>query len=132
MQKADADRVGAGLFEQGLQLAELRVLGAARPLKRHHLGGHQLGAGHAQQFTHPLEHLLLQGVIRLGGTTRLKPQLTIPAITPRWSPDGRWIAYAANSDGDWDIYLFNPESGVTINLTQDLPGDQFEPAWSKH
>jgi hypothetical protein len=52
-------------------------------------------------------------------------------LTPRWSADGRWIAYASPKDGDWDIYLYLLEQGIEINLTQALTGDQFQPSWSK-
>ena len=52
-------------------------------------------------------------------------------FTPRWSADGRWIAYASPRDGDWDIYLYLLEQGIEFNLTQALTGDQFQPSWSK-
>jgi Tol biopolymer transport system component len=52
-------------------------------------------------------------------------------FTPRWSADGRWIAYASPKDGDWDIYLYLLEQGIELNLTQSLTGDQFQPSWSK-
>jgi Tol biopolymer transport system component len=52
-------------------------------------------------------------------------------FTPRWSSDGRWIAYASPKDGDWDVYLYLLEQGIEFNLTQSLTGDQFQPSWSK-
>lgn len=55
----------------------------------------------------------------------------IPGITPSWSPDGRWLAFASQKDGDWDVYLYGIEWNIELNLTQDMPGDQFQPAWSK-
>lgn len=36
------------------------------------------------------------------------------AVTPAWSPDGAWIAFAANPDGNYDIYRIRPDgSGLT-------------------
>jgi len=52
-------------------------------------------------------------------------------FTPRWSADGRWLAYASPKDGDWDIYLYLLEQGIEFNLTQSLSGDQFQPSWTK-
>jgi serine/threonine protein kinase len=62
---------------------------------------------------------------------RAAPKRPIAAITPTWSPDGMWIAYASNKDGDWDIYLYSSILEIEVNLTQGLGGDQFQPAWSK-
>jgi Tol biopolymer transport system component len=52
-------------------------------------------------------------------------------VTPTWSPDGMWIAFASVMDGEWDIYIYSMQLQVVLNLTDNLPGDQFQPAWSK-
>ena len=59
---------------------------------------------------------------------------TIPGLYPRWSPDGKLIAYSAwNPTTGWDIFVANydMEKGVT-NFRQitSEPGDEFAPAWS--
>ena len=74
--------------------------------------------------------MLLSSLSNLSGE-RSSPKKPVPAITPTWSPDGTWIAYASNKDGDWDIYLYSSIWEFEINLTQALGGDQFQPAWSK-
>lgn len=51
------------------------------------------------------------------------------AITPTWSPDGRWLAFASDQDGDWDIYLYAVATGELINLTADWPSDEMHPDW---
>ncbi len=34
-----------------------------------------------------------------------------------WSPDGKWIAYATDRNGNWDIYAVPVEGGQTVRLT---------------
>lgn len=53
------------------------------------------------------------------------------AITPSWSPDGQSIAYASDVDGDWDIYVYELESGNVRNLTATWPSDEMHPSWRK-
>jgi len=36
---------------------------------------------------------------------------------PTWSPDGKWIAFASNRNGNWDMYLASSEGGETRRLT---------------
>lgn len=69
---------------------------------------------------------------QLGLTPGLRPGYNrFHVFTPRWSADGRWLAYASPKDGDWDIYLYLLERDLEFNLTQSLAGDQFQPSWSK-
>jgi eukaryotic-like serine/threonine-protein kinase len=38
--------------------------------------------------------------------------------SPRWSPDGRWLAYdAQGEDGNWDIYVIDAAGGPSRRLT---------------
>ena len=52
--------------------------------------------------------------------------------TPRWSPDGHWIAFDGQSepDGNWDIYTVDAAGGVPRRLTADPAFDNF-PSWSR-
>ncbi len=50
---------------------------------------------------------------------------------PRWSPDGTRIAYTANPQGHFDIFLMN-EDGSGITRLTDSPVDETEPAWVPH
>src|ERR1700720_1114501 len=37
--------------------------------------------------------------------------------SPTWSPDGKWIAYISDYDGDemWDVYMVSAAAGEVIN-----------------
>src|SRR5258706_3437119 len=52
--------------------------------------------------------------------------------SPTWSPDGKWIAYMSDYDGDeqWDIFLVSPKTGQVVNLTNTREIAEESPAWS--
>jgi serine/threonine protein kinase/Tol biopolymer transport system component len=51
-------------------------------------------------------------------------------LFPSLSPDGRWIVYGGEGDGDRDIFLQSTTGQTPINLTQDSPADDDQPAVS--
>ncbi|HLJ25472.1 MAG TPA: S9 family peptidase [Candidatus Angelobacter sp.] len=62
-------------------------------------------------------------------------QLTVSnqrQTNPAWSPNGRWIAYTSDHDGDeqWDIFLVSVANGQIINLTNTPEISEESPAWS--
>ncbi|MBC8098017.1 MAG: PD40 domain-containing protein, partial [Armatimonadetes bacterium] len=48
---------------------------------------------------------------------------------PSWSPDGRRLAYAANQDGNWELYVYDILTNITDRKTFDL-AFQGAPTWS--
>ena len=51
---------------------------------------------------------------------------------PVWSPDGKWIAFAADRKGDFanfEIYVMDADGGNPQNLTNDRNDDK-SPSWS--
>src|SRR5437899_10686096 len=55
----------------------------------------------------------------------------LEAGSPRWSPDGRTIAFDARAhDGHYHIWTIDADGGAPRKLTQD-PGDENLPTWSR-
>jgi Tol biopolymer transport system component len=48
---------------------------------------------------------------------------------PRWSPDGKQIAFYSNRGGDYDIWMISSEASGAHKLT-DGSGDKMYPVWS--
>jgi Tol biopolymer transport system component len=67
--------------------------------------------------------------LRAGSERDNNRQVVRHAITPSWSPDGRWIAFSSDMDGDWDIYAYSLSTGNIVNLTKDMDSDEFHPSW---
>lgn len=65
-------------------------------------------------------------------TVSFDRQLNAPGRkhSPALSPDGEWLAYAGDADGDFDIYLLRRGESTPINLTQDSPTMDVSPAFS--
>jgi len=62
-------------------------------------------------------------------------QLTISdqrQTEPTWSPDGKWIAYMSDYEGDeqWDIFMASPATGQVVNLTRTRETAEQNPRWS--
>ncbi len=50
-------------------------------------------------------------------------------LHPAWSPDGRWVVFAAQAGGLTDLYLYDLQADSLHRLTNDAFAD-LEPAWS--
>ncbi|GAB4573097.1 MAG: hypothetical protein Kow0077_14420 [Anaerolineae bacterium] len=60
----------------------------------------------------------------IGGQPLLVVDTPTRAVNPRWSPDGRFIAFASDEDGDFDIYIVEVDTyavyQVTFNDVHDM------------
>lgn len=59
--------------------------------------------------------------------------MTSPLVYVRgvsWSPDGNYIIFSSNLDGDYDLYVVKLDGSGLIQLT-DMPGDEGSPVWSQ-
>jgi Tol biopolymer transport system component len=48
---------------------------------------------------------------------------------PRWSPDGRHIAFVSWRDGNWEIYVMSADGSDVVRLTEN-PASDLGPRWS--
>lgn len=65
-------------------------------------------------------------------TTNPERRLTVRRkydIQPAFSPDGRRIAFASNTDGNYEIYVMNADGSAPVRITRDAAEDS-APAWS--
>lgn len=49
---------------------------------------------------------------------------------PRWSPDGNWLAFESNRDGEFQIYILPTSGGEAVRLTS-IAGGATQPMWSR-
>jgi Tol biopolymer transport system component len=50
-------------------------------------------------------------------------------LTPSWSPDGRYLAWSSNASGNVDLWIYERETGRTIQATKTFE-DENAPHWS--
>jgi eukaryotic-like serine/threonine-protein kinase len=65
----------------------------------------------------------------VGTFTQLTQQRGIEEF-PSLSSDGRWMVYASNAAGNFDIYLQSVGGQTPINLTPDIKDDDTQPVFS--
>src|SRR4051812_34522801 len=62
-------------------------------------------------------------------------QLTVSdqrQANPAWSPDGHWIAYQSDYDGNeqWDLFMVSPQNGEVSQITSTPEIAEQQPVWS--
>ena len=50
------------------------------------------------------------------------------AVTPAWSTDGKWIAFASNHEGNYDIYRVRPDGSELTRITSS-PEQELSVSW---
>ena len=65
----------------------------------------------------------------VGGTPRRLTASPKQDRHPTWSPDGKWIAFESNRDGDYQIYVISTSGGEARRLTHLSTGAN-QPVWS--
>ncbi|MHB0935242.1 MAG: DPP IV N-terminal domain-containing protein [Armatimonadota bacterium] len=63
-----------------------------------------------------------------GGDLRLLTDLGADNDKPVYNPDGSKIAFSSNRDGQWEIYVMNPDGSGQTRLTNH-PANDWYPAW---
>jgi TolB protein len=48
---------------------------------------------------------------------------------PVWSPDGQWLVFYSNREGNWDLFMTTVTGENVINLTNSPDIDEQAPAW---
>ena len=51
-------------------------------------------------------------------------------LFPRFSPDGKWIAFASDRNGNWDIYVIHRDQPVMVRQVTFSMDDDIAPSWS--
>ncbi len=54
-----------------------------------------------------------------GGIQRILPMDIEQQVAPAWSPDGRYIAFAGNRDGQFDLFMIDLSTEEVIQVTDD-------------
>jgi tricorn protease len=49
---------------------------------------------------------------------------------PRWSPDGRWVAYLSDRTGEDEFYITSQDGRETVQLTTGSTGHKYQPLWT--
>jgi tricorn protease len=73
-------------------------------------------------FTVPAEH----GSVR----TLTTDSSGVHEMNPKWSPDGKWVAYLSDKTGEYEVYVRPQAGGEEIRVTTDGGVYRYGPVWS--
>jgi Tol biopolymer transport system component len=55
---------------------------------------------------------------------------TADSAKPAWSPDGKQLLFQSDREGNWDLFLMDPDGSNVVNLTQTSKAMDVDAAWS--
>ena len=94
--------------------------------------GSRLALGVETRGSEPVATLAVASIDRAAGRATAVRLLTgLPGGAPeygRWSPDGRFLAYEALTDGSWDLWIVDAEAPAPTRLTRH-PGNDRQAVW---
>jgi hypothetical protein len=80
-------------------------------------------------ITHKFILLAIVIILRIFVPTVNAQDDYIQNVGERWSPDGSKIIFSSNRTGDYDIWVMDADGANQVNLTPEMPNDQFG-GWS--
>jgi Tol biopolymer transport system component len=69
-------------------------------------------------------------VATIGNTATATAKTLVDGESPRWSPDGKQIAYMGLPGTKWQIYIIDPPSGTPIDFSHNHSFHEMNPTWS--
>jgi eukaryotic-like serine/threonine-protein kinase len=121
-------------LQHALDTGELLVAATPAPRQR---------STAASRWTAAIVAVLVLGAVGAWTLTRARPAQGTPVITQvarlthdvglsewaTWSPDGSFLAFASNRNGNFDIWLRRVDGGQEVNVTNS-ESENFQPAFS--
>lgn len=128
----DSERGGSNeLYVLDLQTLEFQqVTNAAEPEIANRLPDWSPGGREIVYVSQGFDGRGVLSIVSVPGT-RPRPLTGDTAVyeNPAWSPDGRWIAFEMQHEGQWGLYLIRPD-GTELHRIGPRGVNLFHPAWS--
>lgn len=102
---------------------------ARRVIVVHHEAGESVAPYQGSTVPRQGDVIVLQSRSRDAGPAGSEPRDSTSYL-PRWSPDGKRIAFYRREAGRWSIYTMNADGTALRKLKAGGGHDDFQPAWS--
>lgn len=74
--------------------------------------------------------MYVTNINNLGSVVEITSSALPNAFSPSISPDGRYVAFASNNDGDFEVYLYDTSTGLSTQLTENTGFIDTDPDWN--